>query len=109
MRRLGARALDTLECPVIFEAPEAADLIGSFVHAVSGGSLYRRSSFLLDSLGTEVFAPHVTIREEPHLPRARGSAPFDAEGVATAPRTVVDARRGAAAISSAATPRASSA
>ena len=88
--RLGARALDTLECPVIFEAPEAADLIGSFVHAVSGGSLYRRSSFLLDSLGTEVFAPHVTIREEPHLPRARGSAPFDAEGVATEPRTVVD-------------------
>ena len=90
VRRLGSRPLATIECPVLFEAPEAADLIGAFVHAVSGGSLYRKSSFLLDSLGTEVFAPHVTIREEPHLARARGSAPFDAEGVATAPRTVVD-------------------
>jgi PmbA protein len=90
-RRLGARPLATIDCPVLFEAPEAVDLIGAFVHAVSGGSLYRKSSFLLDSLGTEVFAPHLTIREEPHLPRGRGSAPFDAEGVATAPRTVVDA------------------
>ena len=89
-RRLGARSLATLECPVLFEAPEAADLVGAFVGAVSGGSLYRRSSFLLDSLGREVFAPQVSIREEPHLPRARGSAPFDAEGVATASRAVVD-------------------
>ena len=89
-RRLGARPLATTECPVIFEAPEAVDLVGAFVQAVSDGSLYRRSSFLLDSLGTPVFAPHVTIREEPHLARARGSAPFDAEGVATSPRTVVD-------------------
>ena len=89
VRRLNARKLATTECPVVFEAPEAADLIGFFVAAVSGGSLYRRSSFLLDSLGDAVFAPHVSIREEPHLPRARGSAPFDAEGVATAPRDVV--------------------
>jgi len=88
-RRLNARRLGTLECPVLFEAPEAADLIGAFVGAVSGGSLYRRSSFLLDSLGREVFAPHVSIREEPHLPRERGSAPFDNEGVATVPRDVV--------------------
>jgi len=89
VRRLGARQLGTLECPVLFEAPEAADLLGAFVHAVSGGSLYRRSSFLLDSLDTPVFAPLVGIREEPHLPRARGSAPFDSEGVATAPRDIV--------------------
>jgi PmbA protein len=88
-RRLGARKLGTLECPVLFEAPEAADLIGSFVGAVSGGALYRKSSFLLDSLGTQVFAPHISIREEPHIPRARGSAPFDNEGVATMPRDVV--------------------
>jgi PmbA protein len=74
---------------VLFEAPEASDLIGSFVHAVSGGSLYRKSSFLLDSLGTQVFAPHVDIRELPHLRRARASAPFDAEGVATTARDVV--------------------
>jgi PmbA protein len=90
-RRLGARRLGTIECPVLFEAPEAADLIGSFVGAVSGGALYRRTSFLLDSLGTQVFAPHVSIREEPHLRRARASAPFDNEGVATRPRDVVTA------------------
>ena len=89
VRRLGARKLRTVECPVLFEAPEAADLLGSFVHAVSGGSLYRKSSFLLDSLGTQVFAPQVGIREEPHLPRARGSAPFDNEGVATCSRDIV--------------------
>jgi len=88
-RRLNARRLPTTECPVIFEAPEAADLLGAFVGAVSGGSLYRKSSFLLDSLGQQVFAPHVQIREEPHLPRGRGSAPFDNEGVATVPRDVV--------------------
>jgi PmbA protein len=89
VRRLGGRQLGTLECPVLFEASEAADLLGAFVHAVTGGSLYRKSSFLLDSLGTQVFAPHVNIREEPHLPRARGSAPFDNEGVATLSRDIV--------------------
>jgi PmbA protein len=88
-RRLNARRLATIECPVVFEAPEAADLIGCFVGAVSGGSLYRKSSFLLDSLGQQVFAPFVHLREEPHLPRGRGSAPFDNEGVATTPRDVV--------------------
>ncbi len=88
-RRLNARSLGTLECPVLFEAPEAADLLGAFVQAVSGGSLYRKSSFLLDSLGTPVFAPHVSIREMPLLPRARGSGAFDAEGVATQTRDVV--------------------
>jgi PmbA protein len=89
VRRLDARQIETVECPVLFEAPEAADLIGSFVSAVSGGALYRKSSFLLNSLGKQVFSPHVSIREEPHLKRARGSAPFDNEGVATAPRDVV--------------------
>jgi PmbA protein len=90
VRRLNGRQLGTLECPVLFEAPEAADLLGAFVHAVSGGSLYRKSSFLLDSLGKPVFAPLVTIREEPHILRGRGSAPFDNEGVATERRIVVE-------------------
>ncbi len=89
LSRLGARQLGTLECPVIFEAPEAVDLLGYFVGAVSGGSLYRRTSFLQDCLGQQVFAPLVHLREEPHLLRGRGSAPFDAEGVATAARDVV--------------------
>jgi PmbA protein len=90
IRRLGARKIDTRQTPVIFEAPVAAGLIGHFVGAVSGGSLYRRASFLIDSLGQPVFAPLVTIRELPHLPRGLASAPFDDEGVATRDRYVVE-------------------
>ena len=97
LRRLGARKLATTECPVVYEAPIATGLIGHFVNAVSGGSLYRKSSFLLDSVGMQVFAPHVSIREEPHLPRGQASTPFDDEGVATRSRDVV-ARRGRAGI-----------
>jgi len=89
VQRLGARQLATTQCPVLYEAPVATGLIGHFVNAVSGGSRYRKTSFLLDSLGTQVFAPHITIREEPHLPRGQASAPFDDEGVATKPREVV--------------------
>ncbi|HEY1458835.1 MAG TPA: metalloprotease PmbA [Casimicrobiaceae bacterium] len=89
VRRLAARKLTTLECPVLFEAPMATGLVGHFVSAVSGGSLYRKSSFLLDSLGAQVFRPGITIREEPHLLRGQASAPFDDEGVATQPRDVV--------------------
>ena len=89
LHRLGARKLATTECPVVYEAPIATGLIGHFVGAVSGGSLYRKSSFLVDSAGTEVFAPRVSIREEPHLARGQASAPFDDEGVATRPRDVV--------------------
>ena len=88
-QRLGARRLTTRDCAVVFEAPVATGLIGHYVNATSGGSLYRKSSFLLDSLGQSVFAPHVTIREEPHLPRGQASAPFDDEGVATRSRDVV--------------------
>jgi PmbA protein len=89
VRRLNARQLGTVECPVLFEAPEAADLIGFFVGAVSGGSLYRKSSFLLDSMGQQIFSRDFHLREEPHLLRGRGSAPFDNEGVATVARDVV--------------------
>jgi PmbA protein len=89
LSRLKARKIGTRQVPVLFEAPLAASLIGSFVSAVSGGSLYRKSSFLLDSLGKQVFAPIVNIRERPHLRKGLGSAPFDDEGVATAARDVV--------------------
>src|ERR1019366_7985675 len=89
VRRLGARQLATMDCPVLYEAPIASGLIGHFVSAVSGGSLYRKSSFLIDSLGAQVFTPAITIREEPHLKRGAASAPFDDEGVATQPRDVV--------------------
>ncbi len=89
VRRLDARKIDTTECPVLFEAPLAAGLIGHFVGAVSGGSLYRKSSFLLDSLGKQVFAPLLNIRELPHIPKGLASSPFDHEGVATRDRDLV--------------------
>ncbi|MCB1957435.1 MAG: metalloprotease PmbA [Rhodocyclaceae bacterium] len=87
--RMGARRIPTCEVPVLFEAPLATSLLGNFVHAASGGALYRKASFLLDGLGRQLFAPHVQIVERPHLPKAFGSAPFDGDGVATRDRTVV--------------------
>lgn len=90
VRRLGGRKHATGESAVVFEANVAGSLLGHFVSAASGSSLYRRSSFLLDRLGTRVFAPGVTIREEPHQGGEMASSPFDAEGVATAPRVVVE-------------------
>lgn len=89
LARLNARKLDTRKCPVLFEAPLAAGLLGSFVQAVSGGALYRKSTFLLDSLGKAVFAPDIQIVEDPHVVGAVGSAPFDEEGVKTSRRDVV--------------------
>jgi PmbA protein len=89
LARLNARQLDTRKCPVLFEAPLAAGLLGAFVQAVSGGALYRKSTFLLDTLGKPVFAPHIQIVEDPHVIGAVGSAPFDEEGVKTQRRDVV--------------------
>jgi PmbA protein len=89
LSRLGARKLKTRKCPVIFEAPLATGLIGSFVHAVSGGALYRKTSFLLDSLGRKVFPDFVQLSERPHLRGGFGSTPFDDDGVATHDREVV--------------------
>jgi PmbA protein len=89
LARLNARKLDTRKCPVLFEAPLAAGLLGAFVQAVSGGALYRKSSFLLDSLGNRVFGEHVQIMEDPHVIGAVGSSPFDEEGVRTVKRDVV--------------------
>ena len=89
LARLGARKIPTCQAPVLFEAPVAAGLMGSFVAAASGGNLYRNSSFLVGALGKQVFARGVTLEERPHDPRALGSAPFDDEGVATRRRDVV--------------------
>lgn len=88
--RVGSRKLATTHAPVLFEAPVAASLLGHFASAASGGSLYRKSSFLLDALGKTVFAPHVHIRDVAHLPRGLGSSPFDDEGVATRDREIVE-------------------
>jgi PmbA protein len=89
LARLNARTIDTRTCPVLFEAPLAVGLLGAFVQATSGGALYRKSTFLLDSLGKQVLPKHIQIKEDPHVIGAVGSAPFDEEGVRTVKRDVV--------------------
>jgi PmbA protein len=93
LSRLGSRKIPTTECPVLFESPLAAGLLGGFVQAVSGGALYRKSSFLLDSMGKQVFPKHIQIFEDPFVLRGKGSSPFDDEGVRSKPRQVVKAGR----------------
>lgn len=87
--RLGARKLTTRSVKVLFPARLARGLIGHYLGAVSGGAQYRKSSFLLDSKGQKVFPDFISIREEPHIPKAFGSLPMDGEGVATYARDMV--------------------
>jgi PmbA protein len=89
LARLRSRKIGTRPARILFEAPVANGLLSHFVGAVSGSSLYRKSSFLLDSLGTQVFSRIVNLREEPHLPRELASSYFDDDGVVTRPRDVV--------------------
>ncbi|MBC7435957.1 MAG: metalloprotease PmbA [Bdellovibrionales bacterium] len=93
LSRLKSRKIATTQCSVLFESPLAAGLLGGFVQAVSGGALYRKSTFLLDSLGKQVFPDHIDIVEDPFAKRGKGSSPFDEEGVKTSARKVVDAGR----------------
>lgn len=91
LSRLKARRVPTAELPVLFENQTAVGLLGALVQATSGGALYRKASFLLDSAGTAVLASHVDIDEDPFVLRGKGSSPFDEEGVRTRARRVVDA------------------
>ncbi len=87
--RLGGRKVKTGEFPVLFEAPLAAGLLGSLVHAASGGALYRKASFLEGMLGKQVMPEFVQISERPHIKRGLGSASFDSDGVRTLDREIV--------------------
>jgi PmbA protein len=89
VRRLGARRVKTCQAPVIFSAELAGGLIGSFLGAIRGAAQYRRSSYLLDSIGEQVFPEFINIDERPLLPCGLYSAPFDREGVATRDRDLV--------------------
>ena len=89
VQRLDAKKLSTRQCPVIFEAPVADGLFSAFTSAISGSSLYRKASFLLDTIDKQVFSEHIYIHEKPHLKAALGSAPFDAEGMATKNRDLI--------------------
>ncbi|MDR7097104.1 metalloprotease PmbA [Hydrogenophaga laconesensis] len=93
LARLNGRKIATTECPVLFESPLAAGLLGSYVQATSGGALYRNTTFLHDSLGKRVMAKHLDILEDPHVRNGKGSAPFDDEGVRTTKRQVLSAGR----------------
>ena len=89
LSRLKARKIATCEVPVLFENTVATGLLGAFVQGTSGGSLYRKASFLQDSLGQPVWADHIDVREDPFIVRGKASAPFDDEGVRTRQRDVV--------------------
>ncbi len=86
VQRLDAQRLSTRHAPVIFHADIARALIGHFLAAISGGNLFRKSSFLLNALHQPVFPAHIQIEERPHLRKGIGSTPFDSEGVATQER-----------------------
>jgi PmbA protein len=89
LARLKSRTVPTCEVPVLFESTVAAGLLGAYVQGTSGGALYRKASFLQDSLGQTIWPEHVDIDEDPHERGGKGSAPFDDEGVRTRARQVV--------------------
>ncbi|GAA0496347.1 metalloprotease PmbA [Tatumella terrea] len=90
LARLAPRKLATMKAPVIFASEVATGLFGHLVGAISGGSVYRKSTFLLDSLGKEIFPHWLTIEERPHILKGVASTPFDSEGVTTRDRTIID-------------------
>jgi PmbA protein len=89
LRRLDARTLSTRRVPVLYPAELAKGLFGHLIAAVRGTAQYRRASFLLDAVGQEILPPFIDIEEDPWIPRALASAPFDAEGVQTRQRQLV--------------------
>ena len=89
VERLGAGKLSTRKAPVLFAPDLARGLIGHFVGAIGGAAQYRRSSFLLDAGGQQIFPEGISLIERPHMRGALGSAPFDSEGVATRDRELI--------------------
>ncbi|MGB0936646.1 MAG: metalloprotease PmbA [Colwellia sp.] len=87
--RLAPQKLSTRKVPVLFRADIANTIWGHFIAAISGGNLYRKSSFLLDAIDKKVFPDFVNISERPHIPKALASSFFDSEGVATTDREII--------------------
>ena len=90
LARLNPRKLKTQTVPVIFRSDVAPSLLRSFINAIRGSALYRKSSFMLDKLGQQVFPEHITISENPLLPQGLGSSAYDGDGVATTARNIVE-------------------
>lgn len=91
--RMSPRKAPTGQYPVLFVPQVASGLFGHLIGAISGGALYRKASFLLDSLGEQVLPEWLSLVERPHLKKSLGSAAFDADGVATREKALVDAGR----------------
>lgn len=89
VRRLNPRRIKSCEAPVLFESRIAGSLLAHFIGAITGRNLYRKTSFLLDSIGEQLFPEFVRIHEQPHLEKGAGSSACDGEGVATRPRDIV--------------------
>jgi len=90
LSRLDAKKIKTQKAPILFSSRISSGLFGSFVGAISGGNLYRKNSFLMDSIGQQVFPSGIHIHEQPHLKQGLGSAPFDGEGVLTRNNVLVE-------------------
>lgn len=89
LQRLNARKLPTQRLPVIFHSLVASGILNHFINAISGGRLFRKTSFLVDSLEQQIFPEFVNLYERPHLLSGLGSAPFDSDGVRTADKDIV--------------------
>ena len=87
--RLGARKIKTRNAPVLYIPELARGFIGHAIGAIAGGAQYRRSSFLLDSVGEKIFPDFVQIQERPHILQGMASRSYDGEGVATYDRDIV--------------------
>ncbi len=90
LKKLGARKVPTAETAVIFDPDVSRSLIGSFAGCIMGGSIWRKSSYLLEREGTEVASPLVTLIDDPLILRAPGSRPFDGEGLRSRRNVVVE-------------------
>ncbi|USQ12946.1 metalloprotease PmbA [Legionella lytica] len=93
LSRLGAKQVETQTVPVIFSSRVSSGLFGSLINALSGSNLYRKNTFLLDSIDQQIFPEFINVYEQPHLPGALGSSPFDAEGVPTRPNHIIEKGR----------------
>lgn len=90
LSHLGATQIATMKAPVLFTPEVAVGLIGHVINAISGHAIYKKSSFLLDSIGKEIFPSWLTINEDPHVLKGIGSSPFDREGMKTVKRDIIN-------------------